>query len=558
VAANNGKINMTALFSAVDTNAQNATVQLFDTHAQSNVFCAPMPNAMSLVGTGTSVSANVQPGSLTFGTALSDAGTTNGYTPCGSQAPPQTVTITNLASSQIQWTAQVTNGQGFYTISPTGQQNLAGNASAQLSVIPNAIPKTSAVTPDFYAGAVTITTSAPNDTPHVIQLHQTAQGVILTATTTSLPFGGVAVNQTATQQFSITNNGNVAVSGVTFGNANNVFAVNPGDPSNTHQYSFNLGASSNIVPVFSFTPGSATQYTDTATLTIPANVTLCGAAPANIALSGAGTTGIGVAPTSINFGLVQCPQAIVSDAGIQKGPDQQAAPQQVTVTNSGAAATFKVTLGLGSSSPYTIQDSTNTTLAQGTFYALPSGQTVLNVVPNPVSRPATTANDGFADSLTITTTSPSDTAHVVGLHETAQGAVLAYTPAQITSGDGVANHVTFQDFTLTNNGNYPVNYTVYTVTNPVSVFKSGEFDLNLPAPNSLQQLFAGQSQSGVLLTTSNHCFANNADGGAPVECSGNCCSYSAPNQLLGQLFLVPATGSILCSDPPPFMPLSQN
>jgi hypothetical protein len=188
---------------------------------------------------------------------------------------------------------------------------------------------------------------------------------------------------------------------------------------------------------------------------------------------------------------------------------------------------------------------------QGTFYPLPSGQTIINVQPNAVQRPANTANDAFADTLVITTQTAGDAPHNIGLHETAQGAVLAYSPQQVAVFDNAAGHVRFDDFTLSNTGNYPVGYTVSTVTLPNSSTTPGNFSLNLPAPNSLQQLFAGQSQAGVLETTANY----------NVVCNdGGCGAPNVGPQLLGKLFLLlaPNTTVPLCSDPPPYMPLSEN
>jgi hypothetical protein len=230
----------------------------------------------------------------------------------------------------------------------------------------------------------------------------------------------------------------------------------------------------------------------------------------------------------------------------------QAAYQTFTITNTGPSPIhITPTFGLGPFTPYTLADDSNLddggapTIVPGQQYPItiapgsssPNNVLRIRVIPKPILRPANTAADAFADTLTISTDANGDAAHVVALHQTAQGAILTYAPSAIASTDTTADHVTFQNFTLSNTGNYAVSYTINAFTTKTgSPGNSPNFVINLPAPNSLQQLFGGAAQNGVLSTR----------------------STIDKSQALGYIEVLPADGSLLCSDPPPHMPISSN
>ena len=177
---------------------------------------------------------------------------------------------------------------------------------------------------------------------------------------------------------------------------------------------------------------------------------LCAALPPTIQLTGAGTTGVSVSPTSLDFGLVQCNQA--------------AKPYQtVTINNTGPATTYTPTLMAGSSSPYTLADAASgNPIAGGSPIALGSAASAtLRVVPKAVVSPASTAADAFSDTLTISTMSAGDQPHIIGLHETAQGAVLTLTPTAFMESTQI---VAFAQYTVTNSGNLAAPWTLAVVT----------------------------------------------------------------------------------------------
>jgi hypothetical protein len=433
---------LSATFTASDTSltgtaTQSGRIHMIDSGNASNVYCAPLPSPLALAATEANITTSVDKTTIDFGS-----------TDCGSQKAPQSVTINNLAStgSSITWNATITSGTAFYTLS-NASGSIPPNGSVQFQVQPKPIPQTSAVTPNLYSGTVSITTSAPNDTGHVVQLSQSAQGVILQATAgTTIAFGGQSVNQTLTHQYSLTNAGNVTVSGLQISNANPVFTVNAASQT------FNLDPNQTQVPIISFTPTAVQTYSDTLITTVPAGTVLCAAAPTNVTLSGTGVTGVSVSVSSLNFGFVQCQSAPPSG-------------QAITLQNKGATLNWTPTLGRGQQnlSPYfALSTSGGAAIATGAPQLLAAGSSVTFIVtPTQINTPASTSSDAFADTLTVTTDSVGDAPHIIQLHMTAQGAFLAFSPSAIDFGDigsGVTN--IGHGINVINTGNFPAAYTL--------------------------------------------------------------------------------------------------
>jgi hypothetical protein len=144
--------------------------------------CGVSPSAIAMTGTGSLASVGVGPGLLDFG--LVD---------CGSQAAAKTFTITNAGGPTITWSSSPALQN--YTLTQTGG-TIAGGASATITVTPKAIPSTSSVKPDFFSETLTITTNATGDDPHTVELHETARGAILGASTNAVAFGSAVVGNT--------------------------------------------------------------------------------------------------------------------------------------------------------------------------------------------------------------------------------------------------------------------------------------------------------------------------------------------------------------------------
>lgn len=508
IVAKGATASRTATFNALDISSQSGTFTLSSTNP-TNTFCAPMPaQGLTLSGVGSNGTANVSPASISFGD--------NGLVDCGTQAASQMVTVQNTGNAAFTWTAKLSSGATYYALSPSSGTVQPGT-SGSFQVVPNPIPQASAVTADMYAGTVEVTTTAVNDPVHIIQLHETARGAIIQSTVggATLGFGAVKVGTTAPLQFSVTNAGNVATT-VSFAVGSSVFAVTP---------SASLGPSQTSAPSVSFSPTAVQTYTDTLVTTTTAGVARCAPLPGNTTLTGSGSTAVSVAPSVLNFGLVNC--------------GSQATYQTVTISNTGPAMSFVPTLGRDQSSPYTLaNDADGSPVPTASPIALGSGSSyTLRVVPSPIVAPAPTAANAFGDTLTITTNSPGDAPHVVQLNETARGAFLSLSPLSLSVADNKCNHVTFNNFAVVNSGNVPIGYSVAATAR--SGAPAGTFSINL----SSGSLFGGQSQAGILeiLTPSK---LNAVDGGAPVSV-----------QYLGDLVLTPESGT-LCSDPQPKAPLA--
>lgn len=442
--------------------------------------------------------ASVSPDALSFGTM--------GLVPCGGQGTPLTTTLANTTCAPFTWTATLTTGSMYYAVSPSMGTLMPGE-TVTVQVTPNGIPMTSSVAAGLYDGTLSINTNAPNDGTHAVPLHMTAQGVILATTLvgSSIGFGSVAVGDTGTAQLTVENNGNVSVTPalVTTTKAFTVSTVSA------------IAGGASATPTITFAPAAVQPYTDTLSMSVPSGTVLCGAVPGAISLSGTGQTGVSVSSTSLDFGPVNCGAA--------------AAPYKtLTIANTGAAATFTPTLTDGVN--YTLTDGSGNAIASGSSQTLGPSATI-RVVPNAITAPASTAANAFGDTLTITTTASGDTPHTVMLLETAQGAVFTLSPPNVTVNVSGTNS-TFVGFTVANTGNYSAGYTL--VAAPAA-----EFSTNLTGGTLGAAGTASASETGQLTCT-----------GAPLNDAGE------GSQVLGTLTLTPASGSVLCADPPSPMPLS--
>jgi Viral BACON domain len=490
----------TATFSATDTTPQTGELALSSTNP-GNTFCAPVPAlGLGLSGVGSNGSVNVTPAAISFGSS--------GLVDCGTQAPSRTVTVQNTGNAPFNWTAKLSSGASSYTLSPSSGTVQAAT-SGTLQIVPLPIPQASAVTSDLYAGTVEVTTTAVNDPVHIIQLHETARGAILTSTVgATLDFGAIKVGTTSSLQFSVTNNGNVATT-VDFAVGSASYSVTP---------SASLGPNQTSAPTVSFSPGAVQSYTDTLVTTTNPGVARCAPVPDNATLSGSGTTAVSVEPTSLNFGLVNC--------------GTTAAYQILTIKNTGPAMSFVPTLGKDLSSPYTLaNDATAAAVDTAVPIALASGASyTLRIIPAAITPPASTVPDAFGDTLTITTNSPGDAAHVIQLNETARGAFLSLVPLSLSTTDDQCNHVTFNNFSVVNSGNVGIGYSVAAVGRTGT--PNGTFVINIASGS----LFGGQSQAGILEIKT-----------PPLAGGGK--------QYLGDLVLTPGAG-LLCSDAQPKAPLA--
>ena len=188
-------------------------------------------------------------------------------------------------------------------------------------------------------------------------------------------------------------------------------------------------------------------------------------------------------------------------------------------------------------------DATGTAITPGVPVNLGANTTV-RIVPKQVQNPANTTADGYADTLIITTTGAGDAPHNVFLHQTAQGTIFTLTPSTTCLMNCADNTTLFQPFTVSNTGSLTAGYTLATVTTrgPAATF-------TLPGLKG-GTLSPGAQQTGQMYVTTTDC--NVPDAGT-CGVGANC-----PVQDLGTLTLTPNTGTVLCADVPPPMPLSLN
>ncbi len=417
--------NDSVTFTPAATGIQNAQLSL--SAAAGDVLCAPLPSPRAASGRGTNGAISLSASSVDFGAV-----------DCGARASAQVVTVRNTGTNVFTWGAALTTGTSHAltlantTLQPAGQPGDTGT----ITVTPIAIPGTSAITANLYGDTLTVTTNIVGDTPHPLAITMTARGAILGASVADLPFGGVVATTSATQQFSVTNSGNANAS-VTFANANAVFAVTPAPGT--------VVASTSTTFTATFRPAAQVPYSDAATLTVAAGTPLCAPLPAAITLEGTGTPPtVSVSPTNLDFSRVAC--------------GATAPAQAVTIQNTGTAQ-MTYTASLTSGAAFYGLNSAGGTIAAGASF---------DVVVTPVAIPTTSATtaDLYAGQLTITTTSPGDSAHTISLHETAQGARLAWDVATLDFGTVAVGSSSPLPLVLTNSGNLTANVTFSGFTTP--------------------------------------------------------------------------------------------
>ena len=229
--------------------------------------CGQSVAGVPMKGTGTGGVVAVSPGTLDFG--LVD---------CGGRADFQFVGITNTGNAPFTWMASLGNmANPAYDFQPKSGMTLPGSTSL-VFVVPRSIPKTSLVTANLYGDTLTITTNAPNDTPHSVKLLETAQGAILAFTSSQAAFGtqNLFVSYPA-QQVSLVNSGNSAAT-VTLTTTQSAYQVTPSTPTPV------MGGSTIPVGV-AFDPTTFGPQPDT--VSISTNDVLCAPLP-TVALTGTG------------------------------------------------------------------------------------------------------------------------------------------------------------------------------------------------------------------------------------------------------------------------------
>ncbi len=345
----------------------------------------------------------------------------------GLAAASKTLTLSNQGSGALTWTAAV-SGEAFTLDAASG--TVAAGAQATLTITPPAISG-SAAAGSLHTGTLTVST---NDEAHAsvsVPLKVTASGGTLTLSPSTATFGIIPVGTAApTVDLTLTNTGNAAVSVVVAAPADAQFGVSwTGAPSAT---SVAPGASLSGLKA-SFTPtGIAPGDTSAA---VQVTGALCGGAAPSLRLTGRGASGVVALPTDVSFGaggLVPC--------------GTQANALSFTITNSGNAPfSWTGQLARGLASPFTVTPQSGTVPANG-------GQATLTLTTTAIPATAPTSLDFFGDVFTVSTDVPGDSPHAVTLHQTAQGAVLSFSPGTVDFGGVPVNTTASAPFSLVNTG----------------------------------------------------------------------------------------------------------
>ena len=375
------------------------------------------PLTIPLSGIGTQAQLSATPSSINFGTVVK--GTSNS----------QTITLQNTGNTPLTFSQVTPSGTGFTITGISTSTVIPPGGSVTFNVI--FTPGSTATT----SGTVTLTT---NGTPSSLVITLSGAGStakanpgtgVLSASSTSLSFGNVAVGGTGAQSVSLTNTGTAAVniSTATISLGAVSFAIVGGSPSG----SIPVGQSTSVQ--VQFAPKSGGAVTGSMTITSDASDS-----PLTIPLSGTGTQAhLSATPSSVNFGTVV------------RGTSNS---QTITLQNTGnSPLTFSQVTPSGTG--FTITGISTSTVIP------PGGSVTFNVIFTPGSTATangsvTLATNGTPSSLVITLSGAGSTATVqLGANPTS----LSFNTVQVGNSSSLTS-------TLTNGGNSNINISGMTVT----------------------------------------------------------------------------------------------
>jgi hypothetical protein len=433
-----------------------------------------------------------------FSTATVDFGLVN----CGSAGSNTTYSFTNTLDIAVTYSASVT-GSSLFSIVGSNSGSVAPGQTGSLTLGVGTIPATSTAGTALTA-TLAITTNIPGFTSVSVPLKVTPQGGSISVTPSPAAFGGVQIAYPgAPIPVTIANVGNAPVT-LTFaaptepdGGAENDFVLTyPGSPS-----SVTLAAGASLgdagVSFKPSVPGAAS-----ASAAIQTTSVLCASA-SGIDMTGTGTTAqISMGPDPLNFGLVPC--------------GTTAGGLAVTITNSSPnAVSFGASLGLGGSSPFTI-DTVDGGVVPGA--SGDAGTTIINVTPKKIVPPASVAPGAFNDTLVVSPNAPFVNPTTIHLQESAQGAILVVSEDDAGTGFGtVVNTTGTLPFTVTNVGN---------VDAPLQVMVSGAgFDAGVSPTTATAD---GGTSNGVATFTP----TTNGDASGTVTVTTTAVMCAAPPALM--------------------------
>ena len=398
--------------------------------------CGASVQQIAMKGQGTNGVVGVTPAGLDFG-----------QVDCGTSAAAKKITVSNTGNGTFTFDAKLdAAGSNYFTLSPQSG-SVAAASTTEITVTPKSIPGSSPVTPNYFGGALIVTTSAVADTPHSVALTQTAHGAIVTVNPSSVNFSSVPVATSQTAGVTLTNSGNASV-GVTMSAAGTGFSVTPAAGT--------LTGGDTLQATTTFSPSSAGAATGALRLAASGNAVLCAPLPADVALAGTGTSGsVSLSAQSFDFGATNC--------------GAQANARTLALQNPGSASyTWTASLAKGTSSPYALSKGSGTVAA--------AGSDALSITPTAI--PQTSAVPGnYGDVLTVTTNVPGDAPHTLVLAQSAQGAILKFvSSAALDFGQVGLSSTSSASVSLVNEGNLAVNPTLVS-SSPLVTISPSSFTL---------------------------------------------------------------------------------
>jgi len=372
----------------------------------------------------------------TPGVAVVAASADFGDAGCGATAPPQNVSIQNTGGTAFTFTAVLGRG----TDSPYTLQSATGTvgpgATVMYPVTALAIPVPSAV-PGNYGDTLTITTDIPGDSAHAVILSQRAQGAILTLNLSNIPFGLTTVQTTKSQNFQITNSGNIPVD-VTLVTDDSGFSVSPSTATT-------VGVAMALIAEAQFAPTDTVARTGQISVTVPSTTPLCAGLPADITVSGTGQNGgVSFDVANVDFGAVDC--------------GTTAADQTLTMTNNGNAPfTWSVELNT-SMGYYTLSSSLAGGVLNGSLSAMES--VTFTVATLGIPAESSTEPNLYGDGITITTNVIGNSTYTVPILQSARGHILSFDPADVQFGNVPVNQSADATHSVVNLGNAPATITL--------------------------------------------------------------------------------------------------
>jgi len=368
------------------------------------------PQSMTLIGTGVTAGAslNSNPGSVAFGNVAVGANSS------------QSITLTNSGTTSVTISQATASGTGFSIngLAAGTVVNAGGNAVFSAQFAPT--------TATNLSGSITITSNASNPTVTIALTGTGTQGA-LSANPTSINFGSLLVNASATVSVTLTNSGTASTTisaSTVSGTGYTIAGLTPGQI---------IAAGQNATFTAKFAP--TTTGTPTGTITITSNAPT---SPLLIALTGTAVTTqaqLTINPASENFGNVVV------------GANN---PQTITLTNTGNA-TLTISASSVSGTGFTM-----TGLAVGQTIAAGANATFTATFTPTVSGSST-------GSVSISSNAPGSPA-TIALTGIGTQAVGSANPGSVSFGSVVTGSNNSQSITLKNTGNATLTFSQVTVT----------------------------------------------------------------------------------------------